>query len=515
MKNRINNTKAFAMAELLVVSVIILVLFSVLFSNYLPLVAQYENRINYNDVTAQYASFYVRKIYRDAMDDINVKNQIDEKIKNGYYIVYSSTDSIKDYSFISNYRFLEDIISEYNIDEIVITTDNLSGIKEKYERSKPLYNYINYLPKAGSNDDIERYRIILKTSDFGYAETEIMTDSKTPLKCFKTNGTSITDYLCGKNNANGMDTITDVVVPSVINGNIITTIGEKAFFDKGIVNVILPQSVSVIEKSAFENNSIISFDFNKNGIGLKKINDFAFKNNRLKTILLLGDIEYGQGVFSNNYNLEKISFRNDENSSIKIINDFMFSLDKTSEKSIDLVIPNSIEEIGNNAFYNVKLNSLVFENDSKIKTIGDFSFSLDKEVNSCNNCTLSIPSDTTTIGKESFKNQSFKELEFKNDNPITIGEESFEGNKLSKVVFSKNVSEGLNIFGDSKLGNKEGEIFIRTDSLEEANNLFVSVNWCLILYGNNCIGNSFNDNTYMYSYNGINKYVSYKGDDTY
>ena len=63
MKKRITNTKAFAMAELLVVSVIILILFSVLFSNYLPLVAQYENRINYNDVTAEYASFYVRKIY--------------------------------------------------------------------------------------------------------------------------------------------------------------------------------------------------------------------------------------------------------------------------------------------------------------------------------------------------------------------------------------------------------------------------------------------------------------------
>ena len=140
MKKRITNTKAFAMAELLVVSVIILILFSVLFSNYLPLVAQYENRINYNDVTAEYASFYVRKIYKDAMDDIDIKNQIDEKIKNGYYTVYSSTYNIKDFSFLNNYRFLEDIISEYSIDEIVITTNDLSSIKEKYERNKPLYN---------------------------------------------------------------------------------------------------------------------------------------------------------------------------------------------------------------------------------------------------------------------------------------------------------------------------------------------------------------------------------------
>ena len=47
MKKRLKCSKGFAMAELLAVCLIVLVLFSVLFSNYLPLVAQYENRINY------------------------------------------------------------------------------------------------------------------------------------------------------------------------------------------------------------------------------------------------------------------------------------------------------------------------------------------------------------------------------------------------------------------------------------------------------------------------------------
>ena len=185
MKKRITNTKAFAMAELLVVSVIILILFSVLFSNYLPLVAQYENRINYNDVTAEYASFYVRKIYKDAMDDIDIKNQIDEKIKNGYYTVYSSTYNIKDFSFLNNYRFLEDIISEYSIDEIVITTNDLSSIKEKYERNKPLYNYINYLPKTANNDDMERYRIIYEGEKIKFEIDEYIKPEKSYVVSFE------------------------------------------------------------------------------------------------------------------------------------------------------------------------------------------------------------------------------------------------------------------------------------------------------------------------------------------
>ena len=47
--------------------------------------------------------------------------------------------------------------------------------------------------------------------------------------------------------------------------------------------------------------------------------------------------------------------------------------------------------------------------------------------------------------------------------------------------------------------------------------MFVGVNWCLILYGNNCNGEpTENSEIYKYTYNGLNKYISYiKGDDTY
>ena len=63
------NKKGFAMAELLAVSIVLLFIFSILFSNYLPLLAEYETRLSYNDVTAQYAAHYIRKMYIEALND--------------------------------------------------------------------------------------------------------------------------------------------------------------------------------------------------------------------------------------------------------------------------------------------------------------------------------------------------------------------------------------------------------------------------------------------------------------
>lgn len=96
MKN-IKSIKGFAMAELLAVCVAMLVIFSILFSNYLPLVAEYENRISYNDVTSNYAAHYLRKMYIGALSDsVNGetrKNTLDKGIEdnNGLFIVYDGS----------------------------------------------------------------------------------------------------------------------------------------------------------------------------------------------------------------------------------------------------------------------------------------------------------------------------------------------------------------------------------------------------------------------------------------
>ena len=62
-KNR--GKKGFVMMEVLAITVVILIIFTTVFTMFMPTEGEYEQRIDYNHVSAQYAAFYMRKIYID------------------------------------------------------------------------------------------------------------------------------------------------------------------------------------------------------------------------------------------------------------------------------------------------------------------------------------------------------------------------------------------------------------------------------------------------------------------
>ena len=152
MKKKLKSIKGFAMAELLAVSLVILVLFSVLFSNYLPLVAEYENRIMYNDVSAQYAAYYVRQIVKDAIDEGNFSSEIISINNNGYVSLFyeknkgnadnkicmlaSSKYNDKE-AMESSKKACNKMMALYDIKEVIVTKYSLADLKnnEKYKQS--------------------------------------------------------------------------------------------------------------------------------------------------------------------------------------------------------------------------------------------------------------------------------------------------------------------------------------------------------------------------------------------
>ena len=161
MKKKLKSMKGFAMAELLAVSLVILVLFSVLFSNYLPLVAEYENRIMYNDVSAQYAAYYVRQIVKEAIDKDNFSNEIKKINGEGYVSLFKDSDKENvdnKICMLASSKYDDDkakssskyacnkMLALYGIKEVVVTKYSL--IHVNYTKDKgSLYEYIEYLPK--------------------------------------------------------------------------------------------------------------------------------------------------------------------------------------------------------------------------------------------------------------------------------------------------------------------------------------------------------------------------------
>jgi len=117
----------------------------------------------------------------------------------------------------------------------------------------------------------------------------------------------------------------DVVIPSVINGVIITSIGKLAFYNKQLTSVTIPNSVTSIGYSAFSNNQLTSVTIPNS---VTSIGDRAFYNNQLTSVTIPNSVtSIGDSAFYNN-------------------------------QLTSVTIPNSVTSIGEMAFYNNPLTSV-------------------------------------------------------------------------------------------------------------------------------------------------------------
>ena len=498
MRRKLKNNKGFAMAELLAVSMVILLLFSILFSNYLPLVAEYENRLSYNDVTAEYAGYYVRKMY--LTDDNKLSSSTTRIIANGigiksFYKVYDKNASINkvceqyvvneqdgDKKVIAE-KYCNSILDEYAIEEIIITNYSMTDVKSKYTKSSgKLYKYIQYLPEykntiyTGNND---LYRIILKTKD-GYATTPIDTDYYTPGSCFTGNsvsgGIEITKY-----NMTGSDCGSMVAIRKdkkltmknsdgkSITGKIVS-IGNSAFKGLGITSINLNGMVKSIGASAFEGSKLERIDL----LGVTSIGDSAFEGSKLERIDLSGVTSIGDSAFKNTQISsidipssvmrvgKEVFANNSELTSIKINNsavsvgEFMNSGNSSIDSSINLgnvvkvsenmfknfqfssnstIVMSNVTRIGASAFEGSKLERIDL---SGVTSVGEKAFALSS--GSSNILPKVDLSSVTVLGNNAFENRKINELDLSGSSITSISKFAFKSCGISSVTFSDKIT---------------------------------------------------------------------------
>ena len=61
-----NNTKGFVLAETLMVCVFLMIIFSMIFNNFYPIIGEYEKRETYDDVDAKYSIYWIKKLIEDS-----------------------------------------------------------------------------------------------------------------------------------------------------------------------------------------------------------------------------------------------------------------------------------------------------------------------------------------------------------------------------------------------------------------------------------------------------------------
>ena len=259
-------------------------------------------------------------------------------------------------------------------------------------------------------------------------------------------GIEITDY----NEEGGKD----VVIPSMIEGsnvisigtrafyynqltsvtipNSVTSIGNSAFYYNKLTSVIIPSSVTTIGWGAFRNNQLTSVIISE---GVKAISAIAFMDNKITSVIIPNSvIKIEGGAFNNNQLSDNDAFIYKRNSDGSIDNTTIVSY---GGKNKSPIIPNTVTTIGINAFYSNKLTSVIIP--SSVTSIEQNAFYSNKLTS------VIIPSSVTTIGVNAFYSNQLTSVTI----PSSV-------TSIGANAFYKSSSSNLNL---TKIINKTGKSF--------------------------------------------------------
>ena len=275
---------------------------------------------------------------------------------------------------------------------------------------------------------------------------------------------------------------TDVVIPDSINGTPITTIADSAFSNKGLTSVTFPNTVTRIDRLAFDNNpnlTNVQLPSNLTTIGMgafrecgltnvvipdsvTTLDSYAFYWNKLT------DVTIGSGV---SY-ISTFAFANNPLVNVNLGNVTRIGAQAFTGTTInELVVPATVQRIERQAFENANINKLVLT--EGLSYIGEAAFR-----NSMFQ-TLELPNSVTTIEKRAFVDGKLTTVKI-GTSLKTINSSTFAGNQISTIDFSNVETIGEQAF----IGNNLGELTLPNALTTIGNSAFSNSNIHTIHWGN-------------------------------
>lgn len=205
-------------------------------------------------------------------------------------------------------------------------------------------------------------------------------------------------------------------------GNIkqLDNIGNFAFYNNRITDLVLPEGLTKLSSSVFGLNYIKSVVFPST---IKEIGNWSFRDNLIEELLIPESvISIEDGAFYNN----AISSANIPQNNT-VINNFAFAYNQLNK----IVLPTNITSIGSYAFIDNSISQINIP--STVTSIGDYAF----EDNFLSSITL--PSILINIGAWAFKNNNLNTINL--SNTITnIGLGAFYNNNLTSVIIPTSIN---------------------------------------------------------------------------
>ena len=174
--------KGFVLVETLITAVFVMAIFSVVYVNFYPIMAEYEKRENFDDVDSKSSVYWIKRIIQSS--SVSFENGISSDINNNKYHQFQCSDI--DANDKTTVRYCNDLINLLDIakDEagkptIYITSykignrdnmddkNNFKGVVEENAGSvfsSGFQDYVSYLPTYSKTSSINGacYRVIIE-----------------------------------------------------------------------------------------------------------------------------------------------------------------------------------------------------------------------------------------------------------------------------------------------------------------------------------------------------------------
>lgn len=166
----IKNNKGFMLAEVVIVSAVLITTLVSLYAGFAKVYKAYEERSSFFDTD----SIYALKSIKDTLIDEGLFNNIINEINTSNYVSYLA-ENLTDDSYINSY--LKELLGNYNIEYFYITKyDNasLTTIIESDANNIIFNDFLKYLQKNLTFDNNYNYIFLSKTKDGRFAYLRVL-----------------------------------------------------------------------------------------------------------------------------------------------------------------------------------------------------------------------------------------------------------------------------------------------------------------------------------------------------
>lgn len=147
------NSKGFVLAETLIVSVFIMTLFMMFYTNLYPLIGEYERRNSYDDITSKYTAHFIRKMVLASGNSTLLTG-------NQNYIDITDCPS----TYFSNTTMCYAYKEKYHIEKMYVTKFHIESFKTMVKSSnlsRGLKEYVEYLPNFQTPSNKQSYKRVI------------------------------------------------------------------------------------------------------------------------------------------------------------------------------------------------------------------------------------------------------------------------------------------------------------------------------------------------------------------